>query len=185
MSNAANVTTGKPRVAGAVYRAPLGTTIPTDASTALDTAFAELGFVSEDGVANNNSQESDNIKAWGGQVVLVVTTEKPDEWTMTLIEAMNVEVLKTVYGDDNVTENTQAGTITVKATAAELAASIYVIEVVMKGGAKKRIVIPLGVPKELGEITYRDDEAVGYELTLSALPDTTGTTHYEYIQIPT
>ena len=45
---AKNVTTGKPKTGGAVFRAPLGTALPTDAKTALDEAFKNLGYCSED-----------------------------------------------------------------------------------------------------------------------------------------
>jgi len=181
MPTVANVTTGKPKVAGAVFAAPLGTTLPTDATTALGTAFKELGYVSEDGVANNNTPESENVKAWGGDTVLVLQTEKNDEWTLTLIEALNPEVLKVVYGDANVTEGT--GTITVNASSAQLPDKVYVIEMSMKGGALKRVVIPTGSISELGEVVYKDDEAVGYELTITALPNASGVTHFEYIKL--
>lgn len=180
MPTVANVTTGKPKVAGAVFAAPLGTALPTDATTALNAAFKELGYVSEDGVTNNNTPESENVKAWGGDTVLVLQTEKNDEWTLTLIEALNPEVLKTVYGDANVTEGT--GTITVNASSAQLPDKTYVIEMSMKGGALKRVVIPTGSISELGEIVYKDDEAVGYELTITALPNANGVTHFEYIK---
>ena len=183
MPNAAYVSTGKPKTTGAVYRAPLGTTLPTDASTALAGAFVELGFVSEDGVTNNNTPDSDTVKDWGGQTVLVLQNEKPDEWTLTLIEALNPNVLKTVYGDSRVIYNEGAGTITVQATADQLADKVYVIDMVMKGGALKRVVIPIGSLSEVGEIVYKGDEAVGYELTLAALPDSSGVTHYEYIKL--
>ena len=119
MPTVANVSAGKPKVSGAVYRAALGSTLPTDATTSLDAAFKELGYVSEDGVSNNNSPSSDNVKAWGGATVLVLQNEKTDEWTLTLIEALNENVLKTIYGDSKVTVNGTA--ITVQATADQLA----------------------------------------------------------------
>ena len=79
MPTVSNVSTGKPKVAGAVFRAPLGTTLPTDASTALASTFKELGYVSEDGVTNTNSPDSDTVKAWGGATVLVVQNEMSDQ----------------------------------------------------------------------------------------------------------
>ena len=179
MPTVSNVSAGKPKLTGAVYRADAGTTLPTDATTALTSAFKELGFVSEDGVTNNNTPESDNIKAWGGQTVLVVQNEKNDEFTFTLIEALNVEVLKTVYGPTNVTETN--GAITIEATADPIPNAVYVIDVVMTGNKAKRIVIPDGAITEIGEIVYKDDEPIGYELTVNALPDASGVNHYEYI----
>ena len=44
------VTAGKPKVGGALFRAPAGTALPTDAVTALAEAYKCLGYVSEDGV---------------------------------------------------------------------------------------------------------------------------------------
>ena len=183
MPNVANVSTGKPKVTGAIYRAPLGTTLPTDATTALASAFVELGYVSEDGVTNNNTPETDKVKAWGGDTVLVIQSEMADEWTLTLIESLNPNVLKTIYGDSKVTVNTN--TITVQATAGQRIDAVYVFDMALKGGALKRVVIPEGSLSELGEIVYKDDEAVGYEITLTALPDNSGVSHYEYIKLAT
>lgn len=183
MANSAYVSTGKPNVNGAIYRAPVGTPLPTDASSTPNAAFVELGFVSEDGVTNNNTADSDVVNEWGGSPVLTLQTSKPDEWTLTLIESLNPNVLETVYGTDNVTYNAVAGTIAVAANADQLAAQSYVIDMYFTGGAMKRIVIPNGSLSELGEIVYKADEAVGYELTLNALKDSSGNTHYEYIQL--
>lgn len=179
MAQVENVTTAKPKIDGAIYSAPKGTTLPTDAKTALDAAFKPLGYVSEDGLTNSNSPSSDSIKAWGGDTVATVQTEKEDTFSYTLIEALNINVLKEVYGDDNVTGTLETG-ITVKANSKELLEHPVVIDMTLRDGVFKRIVIPYGKVSELGDISYTDSDAVRFELTLSALPDTTGNTHYDY-----
>lgn len=179
----ANVTAGKPALTGAVYRAVLtdGLAIPTDATTALAADFKALGYVSDEGLTNTNSPDTDNIKAWGGDTILVVQNEKNDEFGLTLVEILNTDVLKTVYGSSNVT-GTLADGLSVEATADEAEEAAWVIEMVARGGVLHRIVIPDGKISEIGEITYADDQVVGFELTVQALPDSNGVTHYEYFK---
>lgn len=183
MPTVTKVSAGKPKVAGAVYRAPLGTALPTDATTALAAAFLDMGYISEDGVTNSNSPDTEKIRAWGGQVVLIVSTEKPDTFKLTFLESLNENVLKTVYGDANVTVNAEAGTISVVANAEALEDHVYVIDMALRGGALKRVVIPSGALSALGDIVYKDDEAIGYEVTLDCMPDGSGNNHYEYIKL--
>nr|DAY25550.1 MAG TPA: tail protein [Caudoviricetes sp.] len=181
MADVQNVTAAKPKIGGAIYSAPLGTALPEDATTKLNVAFKALGYVSEDGLTNENTAETENLKAWGGDIVDTVQTEKSDTFTYTLIESLNVDVLKEIYGSDNVTGDVTTG-ITIKANAKELEQHCVVIEMILKGGILKRIVIPNGKVTEVGEITYTDSEMVGYETTLNAFPDASGNTHYEYIK---
>ena len=179
MANAKNVTAAKPKVGGAVHRAPLGTPLPTDAKSELDKAFESLGYISSDGLTNSNSPSSENTTAWGGDTVLTQQTEKPDTFAYTLLEALNPAVLKSVYGDKNVTGTLETG-ITVQANSQEQADCSWVIEMVMKNKAVKRIVIPDAAVTAVGDITYAKS-AVGYNTTLTAVPDAQGNTHYEYI----
>jgi hypothetical protein len=180
MNNSANVTTGKPKKGGAIFRAPLGTALPKSAKDELDKAFQSLGYCSDSGVVNSNSPSNTSVKAWGGDVVLDTQTEKPDTFKFTLIEALNVSVLKTVYGDDNVSGSLKEG-IKILANSDEQDYCSWVIDMILKGGALKRVVIPSGKVTAVGDVTYADASAVGYETTVSATPDDDNNTHYEYI----
>lgn len=176
-----NVTAGKPKVGGAISVAPLGTTLPTDATTALASAFTSLGYCSEDGLTNENTRTSNDIKAWGGDIVLSIQDEKTDNFSFTLIESLNVDVLKQFYGENNVSGSLSAG-ITINVNSTELVEHAWVIEMVMRGNAVKRIVIPSGKITSTEEITYTDDEVSGLGVTITAYPDASGNTHYEYIK---
>lgn len=180
-NTATNVSTGKPNISGAVYAAPLGTTLPTDATTALDAAFVCLGYVSEDGLENNNELDVAEIKAWGGNIVYRSLNGLDDTFSLSLIESENVDVLKNVYGDDNVTVDA-SGNVTINIVAEDPQEKIWVFELAMRGGRAKRIVIPDGAITTRKAITYNDSDPVAYGITVSAYPDSTGKTHTEYLE---
>lgn len=179
-SDAKNVSAAKPAVGGAVSVAPVGTALPEDATTQLNVAFKSLGYCSDDGLTNANSPETDEQNAWGGAVVLTLQTSKSDTFQFKLIESLNVDVLKTVYGADNVTGNLESG-LEIAASNDEPEQYSWCIDMILKGGILKRIVIPCAAITEIGDITYKDDEATGYECTISAVPDENQKTHYEYL----
>ncbi len=183
-NNVANVSVGKPKITGAIYNAPKGTELPTTAVAELNNAFKPLGYVSEDGVTNTNSPESDTVKAWGGDIVLTLQTAKNDQFKLKLIETLNTDVLKTVYGSSNVSGSSTTEGLTIHANSTQLPASAWVIDMILTGNVLKRIVIPEAQIAEVGDIVYKDDDAIGYELTLNALPSTAlnGSTHVEYIK---
>lgn len=174
-----NVTTGKPNIAGAVFVAPKGTTLPTDATTQLADAFKCLGYVSEDGLENENDMDVSAIKAWGGMIVYRSLNELNDNFKLTLLETKNIDVLKTVYGADNVTDDD--GAIAIEIKAENPTEMVWVFELSLRGGSAKRIVVKEGAITSRDSITYKDDEAVAFGITVSAYPDENGVSHKEYI----
>lgn len=181
MSDKSNVTAAKPKVGGAVYVAPVGTTLPTDTSTALNEAFKSLGYISDAGATNTNTPNVTTIRAWGGDEVLDISTEKSDQWQFNLIEVTNIEVLKLIYGSSNVSGTLDTG-ITINATNNELEEHAVVIDMILKGGTAKRVVLPAASVISVGTITYSDSAAVGYDTTLNCHPDANSRSHYEYIK---
>lgn len=177
---ATNVTAAKPASGGAVYRAPLGTTLPTNSTTALANTFVALGYCSQDGLTNSNSTTVEEIKAWGGDTVYTVQTDANDTFSFTLLEALNADVLKTIYGEANVSGSLSTG-ISVSSKADERTEYVWVFDMITRGNATKRIVLPDAKITDLGEISYSDSDAVGYQITLTAMAKD-GVTHYEYIK---
>ena len=176
-----NVSTGKPNISGAVYVAPMTATLPTDATTALGADYVCLGYVSEDGLENNNELDVSEIKAWGGNIVYRSLNGLDDTFSLSLIESENVDVLKNVYGDANVTVDANDN-VTINIVAEDPQEKIWVFELAMRGGRAKRIVIPDGAVTARETITYNDSDAVAYGITVSAYPDSTGKTHVEYLE---
>ena len=132
-------------------------------------------------ITNSNSPENDNVKAWGGDTVLSIQKSKDDTYKYKLIEATNVDVLKFVYGDNNVSGTLSTG-ITIQANSDEAEYRSVVIDMIMKGGIAKRVVLPSCKVTEIGDIVYNDSEPVGYDVTVTCVPDASGNTHYEYIK---
>lgn len=185
MADTKYIGAGKPAVAGGVYIGDAsGTnaaTLPTSATSTISETtnkLRSLGYISEDGVRNNNSPDTDPIKEWGGATVGSISKEKADEFSFTLLEVTNTEVLKLIYGDGNVT--TATNETTVEATAEDYIPHKFCIDMII-GEYAHRICIENAIVTDVAEIQYNGSNAVGYEVTISALP-VNGKTHTTYIK---
>lgn len=175
LGTVANVSVGKPNASGAVFVAPLTVAVPVDGKAPLAEGFKNLGYVSEDGLTNTVESDSEDIKAWGGDTVLSVQTSRKETFVFTFIESLNEDVLKQVFGEANVVSGT------VKHNNVPRGRWGYVFEILLTGGKIKRIVVPQAEITNVGDTVYKDGEAIGYEVTLTAFPDKDGNTAYEYI----
>jgi hypothetical protein len=152
---------------GAVYLAPLGTTLPTDSSTALAAAYTNVGYLSEDGITESPDEDTNEIQAWqNGDVVRTVQTSHSISYSFTMIET-NEYSLKAYYG------NYTAGGW--KINGAQLPRQVLVIETIDAGKLRRRVAQVAQVT-ERGDVELTNSEATGYEVTFTCYPGTDGVT---------
>lgn len=182
-NTASNVVAGTPLATGGILIGALTAAAPTTAVSTL-TGFTAAGYIGDSGVVETNERSTDKVRAWGGDTVKVVQTEHNVSYKFTFLETLNADVLKAVYGDDNVT--TTAATIStgtlheVAVNSSTLPHKSYVFEV-KDGDAKIRIYIPDGQITEVGDVTYSDGEVVGYEVTVECFADELSNKAYKFL----
>lgn len=183
MPSTADVRIGAPEqsVTGAIKNAPLGTALPTLSSIStsgvtLNEAFTGDEYVSEDGLTLTPSMSTTDIKDWSGSTVRKVLESFDGTLSWTMIST-NASALGIAFGADHVT--TQAAATTHGAQIrAELGAHIPEarswVFLMKDGDARIVIVVPNGQITEVGEVTFASNAAVGWNVTLSCYPDSSG-----------
>lgn len=172
MNNKGNITIGLPKEGGAIYVAPAGTALPTDGSTSLSSAYVNLGYISEDGVTMTTSEETDTIKAWGKDTVMVSQTDYTETVTYNLLETIRAAALQTVRGTDNVALG-EDGSVKAVTTGEPLPHIVCVVETIQNNGSASpryhRIVYgDCQISDRSGDQTYNNSDPVTYPVTITA-----------------
>lgn len=166
---------------GGVFVAPTSTTLPTTSEAVYDAGFDEVGLISEDGVVEAYDDTKTDIKAWqNGATVrtLISGTTMTLQWTM--IES-NAVSLPLYHKGAAITGTSGAAALAVTTALPDRRAfSLDVID----GDFHTRIVVPNGEVSDRGDITYKNDEAIAYEVTITAYPDDSGNLAYKYSDDP-
>lgn len=155
-------------ITGWVYRAPIGTALPTSVTETLNAAFESVGYVSEDGITLNTETGTVEIKAaqWS-QVVRTLQNEHKVTAAFTMIETTDL-TQKIFWADEDAT------TDHVRVTAAQSVPHSWVIEII-DGDDVMLFVAEDGSPTERGEVQLLDDEqAHAYPVTIQFMGDATG-----------
>lgn len=177
--NAAEVTVGSAAATGAIWVAPKGTALPTDATTPLPSTFKLLGFTSDAGVQYSESKSSESIRAWEARTeVYTVTTEYTENVSFTPIQC-NEDVAKLTWGADHVTVDSQTGAITKEHTGDTLDPVVIAVETVPRTGIVNRYCGTYQL-SERGEQTLDGTQVDGRQLTFNAIADEHGVTTYEH-----
>lgn len=146
---------------GAAYVAPVGTPLPTTIGEALDAAFVDLGYISDDGVTIKPSLDAKEITAWQNEDIVRRTVTRTHEVSFTAIET-NVEVLKLAYAS----AATVSGSTTTFNVGSADGKRALVIDCV-DGTSMVRHVMGVVQLTDVGDLKYKNGDPVGYEMTLS------------------
>ncbi|UAJ78313.1 hypothetical protein IT072_02375 [Leifsonia sp. ZF2019] len=152
---------------GAWYVAPLGTTGPTSASDALNAAFTNLGYLSEDGTSRTTDRSSNDIKGWqNAALVRTVVTDAAISYKFTLIETNRASValyFGVAPGPDGSydVDPSQTG-----------GRQSFVFDVI-DGTNVRRVWLPAAEVVELEDITFDSGDATGYGVTVKGYANAT------------
>ncbi len=183
--NTRNVAASKP--SGGVYRAPLGTALPIDATTPLAAAFVALGYISDAGIVPTRETNVDKPKAWGGDVVAQLLTDESRSFAFTLLEVFAAETQQFVHGTANVTVTAAVGGATPSPTKIAVVdkggkpeQQVLVFDM-RHGGKKRRVVVPVADPVIDGEEPWTDAGLSAYSVMVEAIKDASGARVYQYL----
>ena len=159
-------------ITGEVYFAPLGSTAPTNSTTALNVAFKGLGYLSEDGITEKWDDSVDTIVAWqSATTVRSATTKSTLSLGFTMIES-NGYVLQNFHRGSTMTES-PAGNFVLNVKPITADPKMWVLHVI-DGTKLIRILVGNGEITERGEVVYKNGQPIGYPVTLMGYPDASG-----------
>lgn len=149
---------------GAAYVAPLGTAAPTSSVSALNAAFADLGYLSDDGITETYDDSTDEITAWQGATVVRRTISSTSATiSFTMIESKGATLELFHKGS-----TMSSGHLPVLGAVADRRS--FVIDV-LDGSVHIRLYIANGEVTERGEVTYANGgEALSYPVTITCYP---------------
>lgn len=183
--NASQVLTGAPDqlTTGPILSAPRGTALPSSIADTLDPAFADSGYVSEDGLTLTPERSTEVVRDWSGSVVRELLTEFAARLAWSHLET-NEQSLKNYMGDDNVTvtaaTSTEGKRITALLRSSEMPRKSWSFKM-KDGDARVLIVVPDGQVSETGEVSFVKSSAVTWPVTLTTYPDADGVNVYIYL----
>lgn len=180
-----NVYAAEPLATGSCLVAPLGTTGPTSAVDALNVAFVDLGHIGEDGFTETTDRSIEKKKNFGGSTVKILQVDYTHTFKFVLLESLKAEVLKAVYGADNVTvtpANATHGTqIAVKKNPKKMPHLSWVIDTTdTELDAFYRNYIPDGQLITVGDVVVVHTDTIMYEVEIEAFADASGNHVYTY-----
>lgn len=168
---------------GAIFDAPLGTTLPESATAQLDDGFTSSGYCSDDGLSLTMDRSTNDISDWSGITVRKILESFDGTLAWSEMQ-MSYEALCHAFGDDHVTrvgateDHGEQVTVLVNKDLPPRREWVFNMK---DGKARIRIVVPDGQVTNVDEISFVSNDAVKLPLTLTTYQDSKGNNIYIYV----
>lgn len=157
-------------------------TLPTDASSAIDDAFSEVGAISSDGISEATNQDRTDFFIWQNNTL---ARRVPGQFTKTFTFSAaetNLIVLGVQFPGSTVTATSEGATVQEKPPATDV--RNWVLHGIDGDSRALRLVVPRGEVTERGNVVWSGSEVTVYEWTLSCYVDPSGNVAYRYYLDP-
>lgn len=164
-----DVNLGIGRATGMFYHAVATTALPAYPTEALDAAWREVGYISEDGITFSPAMDNDQLKDWSRSIRRTLPSEDAPTVTAPIISTTE-ESLKTLFG-----------TVTSAAASSQHGATKAVtISVNSSGDAQAFLFIgkdgddsfmlgtTSGYISSIGDVTFTPGDPITWEATIAA-----------------
>ena len=163
-----------------------GSTAPTDATTALVAAYKNAGLISEDGLTVAISTSSNDVKAYGStQIQRRIITDTSLTFQLSFLETLNPRAIELYWGLAFNTLSPGVGTGTFSYTfgtyTRQQVAGVFDI---IDGSNRIRYYAPLLEVTDRGDFQVSKGQAMSFNCTFTAYPNTSGVALQGYEVVP-
>ncbi|MFB7647127.1 phage tail protein [Streptomyces sp. NPDC056084] len=170
---------------GGGWVAATGTSAPASPSTQPASPWQPLGAISDNGLVYGFDEASQEFTPWGltspfrRAITKSIRTFKMDLW-----ETARVSVASLMYRIPSDQLTPTAGVTSYAETASPQPDRRAFYFVVMDGTSIKGFFVPQGEVTDRADVTYKQSDMSGYQITITAYPDAAGNTVYHSDFVP-
>jgi hypothetical protein len=172
---------------GGGWVATTGATAPATPLTQPVSPWEPLGAMSDDGLVYGFDEDSQEFTPWGLTSPFRTTiTKSVRTFKVTLWETSRVAVQSVMYRmpTADLAPDSGTGLTSFAETASPTADRRAWWFVVLDGDNARGFYVPQGEISDRSDVTFKQDEISGYEITVTAYPDDAGNTVYHTLKVP-
>lgn len=156
-----------------------GTTLPTDATTALAGAFFDIGALTDNGITDSTNQDTTDVYAWQGNALVATLLGNYTKTFKFAAQEVNGKTVAAQYAGSTVTQQAWGISIAEKPLVRDVRP--WVIHGISDSGKLQRIVIPQGQISERGDVVWSAKDVTVFEWTVKCYVDSSGNVAYRYL----